>query len=410
MSRLISLYKSLSDDEIARLKEDVVTFKGITFLNSPDDAYLLGLACAERFEDLDCAAAAVSRLGKRCNDSDLNRFDILYTDLKLGNVDFLKVGYGSKMVERKVHKMEKLVSATSCLHAALEALTEMEVAERKLLQWKNRQQAIKMNQAVAVMPNFDLFNQKIEYQRKEVRHFREISLWSKSFDKSVSLMAKLVCIIHARICAVFRKQRDFPLIPNPIEQIIPHSTPNLSAVTPKLVRFYSLKVNDESKEKSVRTNRVFHSAGPSTVGGSGLALRYANVILLAEKYLDSADAINNDSRESFYQMLPENLKALVRMKLSKNMKFAEDDMYLADGWRQAMVDILGWLGPIAHNTVLWQMERNFEKMKFNAKPTVLLLETLHFSDKEKTEAAIVEVLVALSCIYRFENRHLVNED
>ncbi|KAL0316345.1 UNVERIFIED_CONTAM: hypothetical protein Sradi_5512700 [Sesamum radiatum] len=122
--------------------------------------------------------------------------------------------------------------------------------------------------------------------------------------------------------------------------------------------------------------------------------------------MDSSVPVCHDERESLYEMLPENLKALVRNKLSKNMKSVEDDSSLADGWRDAMVEMMGWLGPMAQDTVTWQMERNIEKMKLEAKPSVLLLQTLHFSDKEKTEAAIAEVLVGLSCIFRFENRKL----
>ncbi|KAI3447711.1 hypothetical protein Pfo_004376 [Paulownia fortunei] len=408
MSRLVSLYKSLSDEEISRLKNDIIKCEGVAFLNSRDEGFLLSLACAERLEDLDRAATAVSRLGNKCNDFGLNRFDLVYTDLKLGNIDFGKLEYGSRAAEKKVRKIEKLVSATSCLHAALEVLTELEISERKLKQWKYRQ--IEMQKA-----NFDISNQKLENQRKEVRYYREISLWSKTFDKSVDLMARIVCVIHARICVVFGQQGKISPIEPIKEKIAPHSGPLLTTSKPVMVRFYSRKsvlFFDEDdgygadEEKVVKNNRVFHAAGPSTVGGSGLALRYANVILLAEKYLDSSVSVSYDERESFYQMLPENLKALVRTKLSKNMKCAEEDASLAEGWRDAMVEMMGWLAPMAHDTVKWQMERSLEKLKFDAKPSVLLLQTLHFSDKEKTETAIAEVLVGLSCIFRFENRQL----
>lgn len=65
-----------------------------------------------------------------------------------------------------------------------------------------------------------------------------------------------------------------------------------------------------------------------------------------------------------------------------------------------------WLSPMATNTLLWQRERRVEMTNFDARPPVLLLQTLHFADKEKTEAAIVEVLVGLSFIYMHENRRL----
>lgn len=405
MSRLVSLYKSLSDAEISRLKNEIIKSEGVAFLNSTDEGFLLSLAFAERLEDLDRAAVSVARLGKKCDDFGLNRFDLFYTDLKLGTVSFRKLEYGSRVVHRKVRKMEKLVAATSSLHAALEGLTELEASERKLKQLKQRQ--IEMQKA-----NFDLFNQKLENQRKQVRYYREISLWSKTFDRSVDLMARIVCVLYARICSVFGQGRKLSLIGPVKEKLVPHSGPLLTSSKPTMVRFYSRKSllffdedgDDDHGAMIVKSNRVFHSAGPATLGGSGLALRYANVILLAEKYMDSALSVSQDERESFYQMLPENLKALVRTKLIKNMRSADEDALLAEGWREAMVGMMGWLGPMASDTVNWQMERNFERMKFDPKPSVLLLQTLHFSDKEKTEAAIAEILVGLSCIFRFENR------
>ncbi|KAL8036650.1 hypothetical protein ABFX02_12G172300 [Erythranthe guttata] len=416
MSRLVSIYKSLSDEEISRLKNDVIKSQGVAYLNSVDEEFLLSLAFAERLEDLDRAANSVSRLGKKCDDLGLNRFDLVYTDLKLGIIDFGKLEYGSRTADKKLRKMEKLVSATSSLHAALEGLTEMEVSERRLKQLKERQ--IELLQKA----NFDLFNHKLENQRKDVRYFREISLWSKTFDKSVDLMARFVFLLYARICSVLGQGINPPPIETIKEKLVPHSGPLLTTSKPTMVRFYSRKSllffdeDDNGKdgdggygadeEKIVKSNKVFHSAGPTTLGGTGLALRYADVILLADKYLDSTISVTHEERESLYQMLPENLKALVKTKLSKNMKFADDDASLAEGWREAMEDMMDWIGPMANDTVNWQMERNFERMKFDAKPSVLLLQTLHFADKEKTEAAIAEILVGLSCIFRFENRQL----
>lgn len=417
MSRLISFYKSLSDDEISRLKNKIIKSKGVAYLTSTDEEFLLSLACAERIEDLDRAVAVVSRLGKKCTDPWLNQFDLVYADLKLGVIAFGKLEYGSRYSEKRVHKMEKLVSATASLHAALGSLSELEAMERKMKLRKNKQTGIDSN--------LNYFNQKLENQRKEVRIFKETSLWRKSFDKCVSIMATIVIIIHIRICSVFKpyvsnppisllhiarfqQERDFHLI----EQI----KQQMENPDPKKLRLYCRESEPCSnewcdfgteKEKVVINNSsVFHAAGASTLGGSGLALHYANVILLVQKYLDSAEAIERDEREALYQMLPENLKALVRTKLNKNMKRDEDDAFLAEGWRAAMIEIMAWLAPLANDTLKWQIERNVDKMKFDSKPSVLLLQTLHFSDKEKTEAAIAEVLVALSCVYRYENRNV----
>ncbi|CDP06580.1 unnamed protein product [Coffea canephora] len=432
MSKLVSLYKSLSHDQISRLAREVVTSQGIAYLNSMDEGLLFGLACAERLEDLDKTATAVAQLGQKCRDFGLKRFDLVYNELKLGIVDLWKLGHGSKHVEKKVQKMEKLIAATASLYSSLDALAELEISERKLGQWKHK------GPSMQGKPNFQLFKEKLEKQRKQVHHLREVSLWSQTFDKSVHLMARVVCFVYARLYVVFgpyvpvlssvslgnlrpshQKEilKDSPaqccIIAQLMnEQIHSHSGPIPTASNSKLrmVRFYSRKSvffldedDDLGDRKVSRSNRVFHAAGPSTVGGSGLALRYANVILLAEKCLDSAESLDPETRESLYQMLPENVKSLVKSKLSKNVKGTEDDQLLAVGWREALRGIMGWLAPMAHDTVQWHLERNPEKMKFDLKPTVLLLQTLHFSDKEKTEAAIAEVLVSLSCIFKHEN-------
>ncbi|CAI9098277.1 OLC1v1034897C1 [Oldenlandia corymbosa var. corymbosa] len=435
MSKLVSLYKSLSDAEISRLKNEVTRSQGIRYLNSMDQGLLMSLACAERLEDLDKAANVVIRLGQKCRDFGLNRFDLVYMDLKLGIVDFKKLVYGSREIEKMIGKMERLVSATSNLYTSLEALSGLEMSERRMNQWKDKAPPTQPK------PNVNLFKQKLESQRKQVQYFRETSLWSKTFDKSVGLMGRVVCFVYARLCAVFSShvpvpssvclrntrsslqshenilkfQPEYCLI-EPImkEQVRSHSGSIVQGTNkPILVRFYSQRSKYFQQEDDgfgsltvTKHNRVFHAAGPSTVGGCGLALRYANVILMAEKCLYSGESVDPETRQSMYEMLPENLKSLVKSKLSKNVKGTEHDESLASGWREALKEILGWLAPMADDTVQWHLERNPDKMKFDAKPPVLLLQTLHFSDKEKTEAAIVEVLVSLSCILRHENRLL----
>ncbi|XP_010257113.1 PREDICTED: uncharacterized protein LOC104597338 [Nelumbo nucifera] len=450
MSRIVSLYKSLSDNEIFKLRKEVMRSPGVAYLNSTDEAFLLNLACAERIEELDRAAIVVARLGRKCFDPGLNGFEQIYSDLKLGLIDLTKLDFGSREIEKITDKMEKYISSTSALYSALEAVAELEVSERKLKQWKRHP-----GQLQAQKTNSDLFDQKLAWQRQQVRHYRDVSLWSQPFDKSVGLMARTICIIYARICTVFGPYISvLPQVPNrhsrstshqfdyPLYPIRDRSVKEISACSksgplpgsnnPKrgLIRFWSRESNPEEdmqigmsvgfgigfKENHYylfggvgKRNKLLQVAPPSTLGGSGLALRYANVIIQVEKYVDSPCSIGNDTREQLYQMLPASLKMSVKAKLKntwsreKNSSKLFIDESLAEGWREALKEILGWLAPMAHDTVKWQTERNFEKQNFDAKPTILLLQTLHFSDREKTEAAISEVLVGLSCICRYEN-------
>ncbi|GER47232.1 Avr9/Cf-9 rapidly elicited protein 137 [Striga asiatica] len=398
MSRLVSLYTSLSDDEISRLKNDVILSKGVRFLNSGDEEFLLSLARAEKLEDLDRAAGAVACLGKKCDDSGLNRFASVYADLKLGFINLGKSDlYGSRMAGRRIRRMEKLASTTSYLRSAMDVLTDLEISEGKLKQLSRRQ--VEMMKIDPID-----FSRKLENHRREVCRLQETSLWSQTFDRSVDLMARTVCAVYVRIQAVFGPNQG-NLGPN----IFPHSCPLLTESKPvQLLRWRSSI--DFPNETSHGLDGVFHSAGPNTVGSSGLTTLYANVIVLAEKYLGSESPISHDEREGLYRMLPENLKSALRMKLGKNMRFAENDELLAKGWKEAVEEMLRWLGPMARDSLKWLMERNvLERMRFDGhgtKGNVLLLQTLHFADREKTEAAIAEVLVGLSCIFRYENRRL----
>uniref|UniRef100_A0A5B7ACN1 DUF3475 domain-containing protein n=1 Tax=Davidia involucrata TaxID=16924 RepID=A0A5B7ACN1_DAVIN len=399
MSRLVSLYKSLSNDEMLNMRRSIMKSQGVAYLVSNDEGLLLNLACAQKLEDVDTIASAVARLGRKCSDFALSRFDLVYTDLKLGVIDLGKMEYGSKDTERRIEKMESLISATSSLYSALADFRELEISERKLNVWKNNNAAMQSQKM-----NFDHFDQKIAFLKKQIRHFTQISLWRKTFDKSVGLMASIVCIVYTRICILFGPY--IPVLPPVSFRSSQLKDATSKTSKPHSVRFYTRKSLHFSPEDS---RSVFNAAGPSTVGGSGLELRYANLIVLAERYLDSGVTISDNARECLYQMLPENLKILVRSKLSKNLRSMDDDESLAEGWRVALKAIMGWLAPMAHDTLKWQLERSFEKMRFDSKPSVWLLQTLHFSDKEKAEAAIAEVLVGLSCIYRYENRRLYED-
>ncbi|KAJ7950274.1 putative Avr9/Cf-9 rapidly elicited protein [Quillaja saponaria] len=404
MSRLVSLYKSLTDEEIVKLRKQTMRSKGVHYLNSNDQVLLLNLACAERLEDVDLASATVSHLGQKCSDFALNSFDLVYTDLKLGIIDIRKLDFGTRNIKKIIDKMEKLIASTATLYSALESLKELELSEKKI-------QRLSKNLGSS-QPNLEYFNHKIAYQRKLVQHYKEVSLWNQTFDKSVGLMARIVCVVYARICFVFG-----PYI---------SGTNYLLIDQKEKIRERAYKSGPISKTRKTgligctscydfgKNNRVFRMVPPSTVGGAGLSLRYANVVLFAERFLHAPATVGDDARGALYEMLPAKLKAMVRAKLRNNnlLKAEEkesgdesgDGHFLAEGWRDAMEEIMDWLSPLAHDTVKWQTERNPEKKKFESKTSILLLQTLHYSDLEKTEAAIVEVLVGLSCVYRYEKR------
>ncbi|MBA0756499.1 hypothetical protein Gogos_022283 [Gossypium gossypioides] len=419
MSRLVTLYKSLSDDELFKLRKGPVKSLGVAFLNSMDESYLLGLACKEKLEDLGHAVVVVSCLSKQCIDDELIRFEIAYHNKKQGIIDVGNVDFNSRNVRKAIEKMEKYADATSALHASLVALNELEVSEKKMQKPKI---------------NIDYFNEEINFQRKQVLHFRQISLWSQTFDTIVGLMARIVFVIYARICTIFgpfvpsltkRKALHMKVYPETSycllvdkEKYTEHASKSgpimkASRTKPRPRHSHSGQLclsgpimkasRTEPKNKS-----LIQSAPGNTVGAAGLALHYVNIIIMAESCFHSTTSISNESRENMYEMLPISLKHALRRKLkghlSKDVEESDEGQGLAQGWKEALGEIIGWLAPVAHDTLRWQQERDSQQQKLDSEPTALLMQTLHFSDLEKTEAAIMEVLVGLSCIYRYEGR------
>ncbi|KAG6482398.1 hypothetical protein ZIOFF_059029 [Zingiber officinale] len=430
MSRLVSLHRSLAEDEVRRLRADMRS-PGVAYLTSKDQIFLLRLACAEIVGDLDLAAAAVSRLAPRCRDPLLRSFDRFYANLKAGGVfsflidaraaaDLDRLGLGStaKRTEKRVRRMERYVAATSRLYAEMEALNELEAEEKRTQkQWRRHSGPILVQKP---MPVPDSVHFKLRSHEHMIRRLKEESLWNKTFDKVVELMLRAVITVFARICSVFGLYvlglpSSGQFNPNnpckhssgPLERrVVPQHLPFLRNSSPIL----STPPGIGAQETPFDRLRKFLKESPTTVGGSGLALRYANVILAAEKFYQERNrvasaAAEQSERDELYEMLPSGMRAAVRTKLRECWRRegagfpAAGDGSLAEGWKEAVAAILEWLAPVAHDTVRWQEQRSMEReQQLCTRPRTLMLQTLHFADGDKTEAAVVEVLVGLSCM------------
>lgn len=143
-----------------------------------------------------------------------------------------------------------------------------------------------------------------------------------------------------------------------------------------------------------------------SLGAAALALHYANLIMFIEKLAASPLHICPDERDALYGMLTDRVRASLRARLRPAAKAlaATTDPVLAAQWSDTVRRILAWLAPLAHNMVRWQAERNFEQRNACAAggdgAAVLLLQTLHFADQRKTEAAVTELLVGLHYMWR----------
>ncbi|XP_073286906.1 uncharacterized protein [Primulina huaijiensis] len=530
MSKIIHLHKSLTENEISKLKNEILKSEGIKTLVSSDEKMLLELALLEKHDDLNRVASVVSRLGMKCTIPALQGFEHVYGDISSGVIDIKELGFLVKDMESMVRKMERYVNSTVSLYSEMEVMNELEVAAKKFEQNQHEESR-------------KAFEQKLTWQKQDVKHLKDVSLWNRTYDKVVELLARTVCTVCARIRIVFgdglpksdasnllvfrsqvglswtlgpvtkdsgrrsshldvlrEVQGDASLIKSTstkcncynlarsiveerLERRPASFRPNLGSqkgerglfshedfnlpcgMSPGRMFMECLslsssasKVDDDDaaiygdkssqisgcfsasgvasehpnfsgcfvhringgpscrdrrkfKGNSVNSNRfglrskLLVYAPPSTVGGSALALHYANVIIVIEKLLRYPHLVGEEARDDLYKMLPTSLRKNLKTKLKSYVKhLAIYDAPLAHDWRDRLDAMLKWLAPLAHSMIRWQSERNFEQHQIVTRTNVLLLQTLYFADREKTEAAICELLFGLNYMCRYEQQ------
>ncbi|KAJ4953241.1 hypothetical protein NE237_030073 [Protea cynaroides] len=378
MSKLIHLWQSLSDQNILRLRLQSISLEGVHRIVSDDDAFLLALACAEMVENLRLLAKSLSRFSKRCDqNSGLPCFDRLFDEFAETGLDPNGWVLGCKEMESQLKKMDRFVSLTMTLHKEMNEVSEIENGLKKLLQSTEHDPLIKEKKIVDLQ-------QKLFWQKQQVKYLKESSLWGRSFDKVTPLLARSVFTVLARIKLVFgiRPAIHGPCLP-------------LSATV------HPSETTTELKNRFLESNSKILKPPSSTLGAAALALHCANLIIVLEKMIRSPQLVGVDARDDLYAMLPTGIRVLLRDRL-RGVGFWASDPVLAAEWRDALSRIMGWLSPLAHNMILWQSERSFEQQNLIPKTNVLLLQTLYFANQAKTEAAITELLVGLNYIWRFE--------
>lgn len=425
MSRLVSLHRSLSDAEVRRLRGDALRAEGVAHLTSTDQSLLLRLACGELVADLDRAAGTASRLGHaRCPDGEplLRDFDRVYAEAKRGSLARLDATAGfsfSRGAGKRFREMERHVAATAKLYAEMDSLTELESSERRMEQWRQHSGPIipaqSANSKRQQEPSEKLVRE-LRLQRHKVRRLMEGSLWSVAPRKAAKLMAKSVLAVLARISVAFGA--SVPGLPLPPLAAGRHASWALGHSSGPLHRLTATPA-DAAIRHSAPIFRPKDAAMPAseslkpaatTVGGSGMELLYANVIVSAETLLKALrPAIRNEEvaqdglelsmRDELYKMLPVTIRAAVKAKLRERRREQRQmDEEAAAAAMDAVERVLRWLGPMARDTQRWHDERSMERgQRFSMRPRAPMVQTLHFADRRKAEAAIVEVLVGLSC-------------
>ncbi|XP_075485481.1 protein PSK SIMULATOR 1 [Primulina tabacum] len=399
MSKILHLWESLSDENTARFRSESICLEGVRKIVSNDDVFLLGLVCAEMFENLRIIAKSVSSVSKKCQDTSLGCFDRLFDEFANSGNDPHRWLMGSKELTSKIKEMERFVTITATLHREMDELVGLENGLQKSLHSKDHDAGIKEQKIID-------FRQKILWQRQEVKYLKEKSLWCRSFDTVTKLLARSIFTVLARIKLVFGvghghgyNTSSLPRSLSTSALVYPFENSNLFPLVSGPLAKYPPNTH-EARGFFVSNSKILKPPS-TTLGAAALALHYANVIIVMEKMIKSPQLVGADARDDLYSMLPDSIRFLLRARL-KGVGFSASDPVLAAEWRDALQKVLKWLSPLAHNMTKWQSERSFEQQNSVLKTNVLLLQTLYFANQEKTEAAITELLVGLNYIWRFE--------
>ncbi|CAA2973687.1 Hypothetical predicted protein [Olea europaea subsp. europaea] len=192
MSKVVYLWQCLDDRQIVRFREEVVNSIGIQKLVSDDDDHLMDLALAEILENLGSVAKSVTILGKKCAGPIYHNLERVFENPLDIDLNWNGWRYKLKKMERKVKKMERFVGATDQLFQELEVLAEL-------------QQSLRRMQAGAGLGQVKLleFQQKVVWQRQEVKNLREMSPWVRTYDYIVRLLLRSIFTIVTRIKHVY---------------------------------------------------------------------------------------------------------------------------------------------------------------------------------------------------------------
>ncbi|KAI5664851.1 hypothetical protein M9H77_24174 [Catharanthus roseus] len=188
MSKLVNVWHCLEDEQVVRLKEEIVNSPGIQTFISEDNDYLMELAFAEIMENVGYVARAVVILGKRCADPMYHNLKKVFYDPIEIDLNWCGWEYRLKKMERKVKKMEKFVAATAQLYQELEVLAELEQSLRR----------VKANPDSSQVKLLE-FQQKVLWQRQEVKNLREMSPWIRTHDYIVRLLLRSIFTIIERM-------------------------------------------------------------------------------------------------------------------------------------------------------------------------------------------------------------------
>ncbi|KAL3649657.1 hypothetical protein CASFOL_006060 [Castilleja foliolosa] len=192
MTKLLHLWQSLNDKQVARLREEIANSVGIKKLVSENDDYIGKLICAEMTENLSNVARAVARLSKKCNDPLLKSFEQAFSDLIKISVDMYSWQFSWKKMDRKIKKMERFIVTNTQLYQEMETLADLEQTLKRMKSNDN-------TDSITLVE----YEKKVAWKKHDVKRLKENSLWSRTYDYTILLLARSVFTIYGKIGHVF---------------------------------------------------------------------------------------------------------------------------------------------------------------------------------------------------------------
>ncbi|WOK92880.1 hypothetical protein Cni_G01572 [Canna indica] len=341
-----NLWRSLSDENISNLKEEILQSEGVRKLISEDPNELLCIAASDKREELDFFSREVIRFGDLCKDPVWHNLGRYFEKL---SSDITPVEQSKEEIEATMQLLINLAQNTSELYHELHALDRYEQDYRRKLQEEEMIPAAKQE---------SLLNSELKHQKKLVRSLKKKSLWSRNLEEVVEKLVDVVTFLYKKTWESFK-------------------TPGSNLLNHKPALNQSL-------------------------GASGLALHYANIINQIDNIVSRPLSLPPTTRDSLYQGLPIRVKASLRTRLQS---FDAKEEYTVAQIKAEMQKILRWITPIAENTIRshqgfgWVGEWANMGTEINKKPDmqncITRVQTLYHANKEKTEEYILELVVWL---------------
>ncbi|XP_064997097.1 protein PSK SIMULATOR 1-like isoform X1 [Musa acuminata AAA Group] len=341
-----NLWRSLSDENINILKEEVLQSDGVRKLISADANELLWITATDKREELEFFSREVIRFGDLCKDPIWHNLGRYFEKLSL---DMTPTEQSKEEAEMMMQLLIYLAQSTSELYHELHALDRYEQDYRRKLQEEELIPAARQE---------SILNSELKRQKKLVKSLKKKSLWSRNLEEVVEKLVDIVTFLYKQIWESFKT-----------------SGCNLLDYKP---------------------------AQNQTLGASGLALHYANIINQIDNIVSRPLSLPPTTRDSLYQGLPTRVKAALRTRLQS---FDAKEEYTVAQIKAEMQKILCWITPLAENTTRahqgfgWVGEWATMGTEINKKPDmqncIARIQTLHHANKEKTEEYILELVVWL---------------